>query len=1585
VQSIEANVSVLRLATRNIYVKKLVIRDVKSGILIDPKREFTSHGFVADAFQPEGKEKKDREKKSDWKFSFGNIQLREIALNLKVVDQLDLILALGELDLKNDNSDFTTLAFHFDRIMMANSTISITQKNKNTESSAAAASQESAGNNAPEDALVTSAGKISLENITFRVVQEAETAMDLSIGSFLLKNTLLDQGKKEVSAGSVRIENSGIDYAILNAPDTTRLKTIKQDPVRHGILDQLDWGIVVKEIDLNRLFLSLHHAYVPDTSRLFDPRHLEIKDLNFSARNIMLNKRQGYALIRNSGFSEARGFKLNLFKGELSISPDLYEMKAVEFKSDFSHLLVDARIDAGIGDQDKRDGSDLPFELRIVDSWLGKEDLDYFSGIQEIPEGFQTIKLDLHATGILSDIRLDHLDAQINEKIRIRANGTFSNILDRDNLTAGLRIEEFSTSRDQLLGFVPALDSFSIFLPDEFLMEGFVGGSFAEVSTALSLATSNGGYKIDAFYRDQVLNTSDTLGLTFSVDNYNLSQILRNGYPESVSINGWFGASGIRDRQYSVHSGMDILLKVADTLIHPLQINGFFADNRAMVRIQSPDPLLGLDMKTEMVFQDTTIFYDVAASISSINLYGLGLIKNPFVISSTIYSSGKIQGDRLDGKLKIDSLLFEGSETYVIRRIFSDFVVSPDTTMVELETDNISGFLSSNIKLQKIPVRLRDFLKKSIGQIEGSEDAGKGKLNLDIRFREPFHQISRYFPDFDTIYIEEVLVDFDEERDFLNINMGVPDFQFRNYKLDSLMLNFLVDQRKINYLVDIGLASTGSINFSDLEIRGFSRDSVFHNQILKKDSTGKTLYFAGMNLMKLPEMGVAIIPFRDSLILNAESWDIGYGSQLMLDQDNRLKGEIDIYRESKRISARIDSDSLFYLDVINFELGYFRDFLGDSNDNMDIVGTINLQAVVQLSDTIPDIDAKLSVTGLTLNQMHLGEITAEARNDQGKNISIRVLLENEGNRIRMNGHYDQADQVSPIELDLDIDISTLSAFESFAAGTIRELEGKIQGKIQVEGDLKDYIIHGALDFKQVEFFSKQLNGKYSIDNESLEFLNKDLRLRRFTITDSLNNDFTVDGTIGYLHREEIPVDMHILAENFTVYNAGEKDNPELYGQMIMSVDARMTGNLEDPKVILKLAIEPGTDMTYVRPPKEINLVSHEDIVEFNDPEAPDTLTISSDLNLALQDSVLARLGGFELVADLAIRAGAGFKMVIDPNSGDYIRIKGNGDLNIQVQEGTDPMISGVYEIKEGVYQVSFYGLVQKSFNILDGSTLIWAGDPMNARMNLVASSILRTSSTGLVAAETAGLSDEQINQYRKTLPYEVKILIKGTFQEPELDFEIDLIDENRAAYPLVISKLNQINGEGYESQLTQQVFGLLTIGSFIPEQTFDSSSGGYGSALATTAAANSLNGILAGEFNKLSGKYLKGVDLDIGLQSYSQMSSGRTTTQTTMDVKFSKNLFNDRVTLEAQTSFDVSGDKYVDPIGDNYSNFQSDFAIKYDITPKGDYKLKAFNKSSYDIIYKDIWSTGIAIIFVKEFDKLSEIRKGRKDNNKRGQ
>jgi len=252
--------------------------------------------------------------------------------------------------------------------------------------------------------------------------------------------------------------------------------------------------------------------------------------------------------------------------------------------------------------------------------------------------------------------------------------------------------------------------------------------------------------------------------------------------------------------------------------------------------------------------------------------------------------------------------------------------------------------------------------------------------------------------------------------------------------------------------------------------------------------------------------------------------------------------------------------------------------------------------------------------------------------------------------------------------------------------------------------------------------------------------------------------------------------------------------------------------------------------------------------------------------------------------------------------------------------------------------------------------------------------VIKTASTGLVANEIAGLSEDAKRIYQKPLPYEVKIYTKGNPLNTDLGFSIDLPDEEKSPYPVVASKLQRINEKGNESMLTQQVFGLLTIGSFIPER-ITSVGGDYSVAFASTAAVNSLNGVLTNELNKLSGQYLKGIDVDVGLQSSQDISSGNQGMTTLMDIKVSKNLFNERMVVEAQSSFDVTGNS-------KYSSSQNDVAIVYDLTDEGNYRLKVFNIASYDVVYKDIRTSGISLIFVKEYDpdqKPKRKKNGRRD------
>jgi hypothetical protein len=331
---------------------------------------------------------------------------------------------------------------------------------------------------------------------------------------------------------------------------------------------------------------------------------------------------------------------------------------------------------------------------------------------------------------------------------------------------------------------------------------------------------------------------------------------------------------------------------------------------------------------------------------------------------------------------------------------------------------------------------------------------------------------------------------------------------------------------------------------------------------------------------------------------------------------------------------------------------------------------------------------------------------------------------------------------------------------------------------------------------------------------------------------------------------------------------------------------------------------------------------------------------------------------------------------IDPKSGDYLTVSGGAKLNIAADPNGKQAISGIYEVKNGVYQLSFYGLVKKTFTIAPGSTVSWSGRPMDADLDITAEYEVRTSSVSLVANETAEMSDAEKQTFNKRLPYMVKLNIDGFLTEPEIGFNIDLPEKYMLTYPLVATKLALLNAEENVADLNKQVFALLVTGSFMADNPLSSNSSSP-TNIASTAARNSVNGILADQLNNVSSKYITGVDVNFGLTSYEDFEEGSGDIRTEMDIQVSKKLFNDRVTVEAMGSFDLEGDKNNSATSSS-KKMTNEFAVIYQLTESGEYKLRAYYEDAYDLFDGDISYSGIALIFEREFDSLKKKKSSEK-------
>jgi hypothetical protein len=182
---------------------------------------------------------------------------------------------------------------------------------------------------------------------------------------------------------------------------------------------------------------------------------------------------------------------------------------------------------------------------------------------------------------------------------------------------------------------------------------------------------------------------------------------------------------------------------------------------------------------------------------------------------------------------------------------------------------------------------------------------------------------------------------------------------------------------------------------------------------------------------------------------------------------------------------------------------------------------------------------------------------------------------------------------------------------------------------------------------------------------------------------------------------------------------------------------------------------------------------------------------------------------------------------------------------------------------------------------------------------------------------------------------------------------------------VVNSKLNLLKED--PSELNKQVFALLILNRFIQQDPFTSASGSGAESVARTSAGK----FLSQQLNNLSAQYIKGVALNVDVQSYDDGTnpSGSGTTEVEVGVK--KDFFNDRLSVEVGGNINVEG---ASQKSNQSGDISGNVTIEYKLTPDGRYRLKGFRQNEYEgFIDGQLIETGIGIIYSWDFGKWKEI------------
>jgi hypothetical protein len=480
-------------------------------------------------------------------------------------------------------------------------------------------------------------------------------------------------------------------------------------------------------------------------------------------------------------------------------------------------------------------------------------------------------------------------------------------------------------------------------------------------------------------------------------------------------------------------------------------------------------------------------------------------------------------------------------------------------------------------------------------------------------------------------------------------------------------------------------------------------------------------------------------------------------------------------------------------------------------------------------------------------------------------------------------------------------------------------------------------------------------------------------LKDFTFYDAEHHPLAVNGNVTTKDFATYTYDLNIKTDNYALLNIPATAKDRLKGLLVVGTDIQMSGNEIDTYVTATIVVKDTTHLIYEIASDEAQLLKTDGIIEFVVPELLlDSTTVQQPTTF--YDSLITSFPDFNLNAVVTIQEDARLKVITNAQSGDFFEASGGAKLDLDYDRLGNAHIAGTYTIKEGVYRVSFYDLVKKNFEFVRGSSINWSGSPESGELDIKAVHTVASNSIGLVGNE---IGENEKSIYKRSLDYTVGINISGTVDKPIVTFSLDLPKEERANYPVLANKLDRLKLPEFQTELNKQVFGLLVLGGFLPDA---SATDVNSNQIATTALYNSVNSLLASQLNRVAGQYIKGVNIDVGIQSYADYSTPGGKTQTAMDFRVSKSILNERLSFEVGGDFDINSDQSGANKGNNY---RGDVAIIYDLTGDGDKQLKLFNNETYDIIYQEIRNTGISLVFIREFDKGEKRSKVKRDGKEK--
>ena len=1282
-----------------------------------------------------------------------------------------------------------------------------------------------------------------------------------------------------------------------------------KDTTQHKPLDLRIGSVIIRHGSI-----AYNQRDIASAAGVFSPQHIGISNLSAHIALHHLTDNDIHLSIKKIAFTDKSGLQVKNLR--FKVNADKHQARLSDFQLELpkSHLLLEDLIATyRTNEKGTLISETLQFEGGIKPSLITLSDVACFAPI--LRKWNDALYIDTHFSGTSTSARIHQLHFKTQSgSILLKANAKASDWNRKLHWLAN--IETLRVSDEGVEQIAANLGS-KVKIPKEVLRLGNIyykgvasGKGKSQIGTKGVLRTDAGNVEIDAHQNGKQLYAKvDTKGI-------NLGKILDNAKLGIIAAH--IIAQGTKE--HLVAKGEIPLFDFNNYRFSNIRLDGSYNKGLIDGLASIADPKINLQVAGKYSIPKKQ--YEAQLNLAHLQptVLGVKMADNTYTLND-IRVSAKNEGadSYLDLEAPFANIHVKGQYDY--------------GTLVQTMTNMLASKLPTLPGIGKTSNKARNNF--SIEAEIASTEILQRMLGVPLDILQP-------------LVIDGNISDLDRS---VNLTAQLPAFSYNgsDYSGGSLQMNTEGDTLKVDAHIKTGAAGSTS---PTLHVKAAAADntlmaSLGYNNHSKSLPIHGALNAEAQFYKNTNNVSTAHVDIKPSVIhigekpwkvhpaditysknhLEIENFEVSHG-----DQHVAVNGLATPNKEDSIVAQLKDVDVEYILNLVNFH-------------SVDFSGKASGKAIVKSIFNDPDAYAKLDIKDFEFEHGPMGILHANVSfNKELSQIDINAVAdEGEEHQTLIDGY------VSPkrnyIDLGIEAQGTNMKFMESFCGSFMDDIQARAHGKVNLVGDLSNINLVGDI-YATGKMHMKQLGTEYSFKNLHAHAIPDDILLNNDTIFDRNHNMALVSGGIHHKHLTRLSYDLTLKAHNFLGYDTHEFGDNTFYGTVNVTGEVGIHG--KSGETIIDIDAEPGPGSIFVYNVASPDAISDKSFIHWHDiaPELTDSLKLQQkDADDDIDFSSDMRINFLvNATPNLTL------KLMMDPQSGDYITLNGNGVLRANwFNKGSFDMF-GNYVVDHGVYKLTIQNVIKKDFEFMPGGTIAFGGNPYNAPLNLQAK----------YTVNGVPLSDLSIGRSFSSNNIRVDCLmnITGTPQSPSVDFSMDLPTVNTDAKQMIYSVINS------QEEMNQQVLYLLAIGRFYAQTKNNQSSEDADQQSQTSLAMQSfLSGTISQQLNTVLSNVVKSNNWNFGANistgdegfnnaEYEGILSGR--------------LLNNRLLFNGQFGYRDNANAT--------QSFIGDFDLRYLIFPNGNLAVRMYNQTNDRYFTRNSLNTqGLGLIMKKDFNGWREL------------